>query len=131
MSWSSSAGSRGPSSGRCRSRWIWFVHHDAVAALPRPRESLQLLCVRCGAGLFYVRHHRPRGVREHHYESEAVLRRQARAQAERGSAMPAGIASSSATTVALPSGRRPGVRAESNRVLERFGKQASITQEKK
>jgi hypothetical protein len=121
MSWSSSAGSRGPSSGRCRSRWIWFVHHDAVAAFPRPRESLQLLCVRCGAGLFYVRHHRPRGVREHHYESEA----------ERGSAMPAGIASSSATTVALPSGRRPGVRAESNRVLERFGKQASITQEKK
>ena len=35
--------------------------------LPRPRESFRLLCVRCGAALFYVHQDRARGVPEHHF----------------------------------------------------------------
>jgi len=35
---------------------------------PRPRESLHLLCVRCGASLFYVRQDRTRKIYEHHFE---------------------------------------------------------------
>ena len=35
--------------------------------LPRPRESFHLLCVRCGASLFYVRQDRARGVSEHQF----------------------------------------------------------------
>jgi ribosomal protein L37E len=38
------------------------------ADLPAPRVSWQLLCVRCGRALFYVRQDRARGVLEHHYE---------------------------------------------------------------
>jgi len=33
-----------------------------------PRESFHLLCVRCGAGLFYVRQDRARKIYEHHFE---------------------------------------------------------------
>jgi len=40
---------------------------DQLAALPRPRESFTLLCVRCGSSLFYVRQDRARGVLEHHF----------------------------------------------------------------
>ena len=35
---------------------------------PRPIESFQLLCVRCGAGLYYLRQDRFRGVPEHRYD---------------------------------------------------------------
>src|SRR5438128_12429212 len=36
-------------------------------APPEPRVGTNLLCVRCGAALFYVRQDRARGVAEHHF----------------------------------------------------------------
>jgi ribosomal protein S14 len=39
-----------------------------ASALPRPRESFTLLCVRCGASLYYVRQDRARDVLEHRFE---------------------------------------------------------------
>src|SRR2546422_10343400 len=36
--------------------------------LPRPRESFELLCIRCGGSLYYVRQDRAAGVFEHRFE---------------------------------------------------------------
>jgi len=48
-----------------------------VAKLPRPVESCALLCVRCGAGLYYVRQDRARGIFQHRFECRRCGQRHA------------------------------------------------------
>jgi predicted RNA-binding Zn-ribbon protein involved in translation (DUF1610 family) len=40
----------------------------AMAGYPESRFGVHLLCIRCGASLFYVRQDRARGVLEHRFE---------------------------------------------------------------
>jgi len=50
---------------------------DQLATLPRPREGVTLICVRCGSSLFYVRQDRARGVLEHYFACDRCGERHA------------------------------------------------------